>query len=193
LHPHSREQTLLTDQVISIRPVRKEDLTAWQEMIHESLTELRRWMGFVQQIPTEKDTLQWLEAQPRSWQEGINFAFVIQDANDGYLLGSCVLNGLNPNYRLANIVYWVRTSRRGQGIAGRAARLLAGFGFSELGLLRIEIVVADENTASRRAAEKAGAKLEGVLRNRIQVGGKIYSAAMHSFIPSDLGMAEPEL
>jgi ribosomal-protein-serine acetyltransferase len=188
-----RDQTSLTDNVITIRPVSVEDLTEWQEMILETLTDLRPWMGFVQQTPKTEDTLRWLESQPSSWKEGTNYAFAIQDAHSGALLGSCVLNGVNPSYRMANVVYWVRTSRRGQGIAGRSARLLAEFGFRHLDLLRIEIVVAVENTASRRAAEKAGAKLEGLLRNRIQVGARTYSAAMYSIIPSDLGMGGIEI
>jgi RimJ/RimL family protein N-acetyltransferase len=84
--------------------------------------------------------------------------------------------------------YWVRSRRRGQGIAARAARLVARFGFERLGLLRAEIVVAVGNTASLRAAEKSGAQREGVLRNRITVRDKIYDAVMYSLIPQDFGI-----
>jgi RimJ/RimL family protein N-acetyltransferase len=58
-------------------------------------------------------------------------------------------------------------------------------------LLRAEIVVAVGNTASLRAAEKSGARREGVLRNRITVGEKIFDAVMFSLTPQDFGI-EPK-
>ena len=45
----------------------------------------------------------------------------------------------------------------GQGYKPAATRLLARFGFKQLGLHRIAIVVAVGNVASQRAAKKAGA------------------------------------
>jgi RimJ/RimL family protein N-acetyltransferase len=63
----------------------------------------------------------------------------------------------------ANVGYWVRTSRTGQGIATAAVRLVARFGFEDLGLRRLELLIAVHNVASRRVAEKVGATLEGVL------------------------------
>ena len=42
-------------------------------------------------------------------------------------------------------------------------RLLTQFAFEDLGLRRLELLIAVENLASRRVAEKVGATLEGVL------------------------------
>jgi ribosomal-protein-serine acetyltransferase len=57
----------------------------------------------------------------------------------------------------------VRTRQTGQGIATAAVRLIARFGFEDLGLRRLELLVAVDNMASRRVAEKVGATFEGVL------------------------------
>jgi RimJ/RimL family protein N-acetyltransferase len=186
-----RETTSLSDSVITIRPVQLEDAEPWFEAVQETLNDLRPWMSFVQQesgreYPSRQDIVHWLGIQVESWAKGANYAFAIMDANTGALLGSCLLNGLNPLYRMANVVYWVRTNARGRGTAGRAVRLLARFGFHELGLLRLEIVVATVNQVSQRVAEKAGARREGVLRNRILVGEILYEAVMYSLIPDDL-------
>jgi ribosomal-protein-serine acetyltransferase len=67
-------------------------------------------------------------------------------------------------------------------------RLAARFGFEELKLRRIEIVVAVGNEASQRVAEKAGAKREGVLRNRLVVGDAAHDTMMNSFIPEGFGI-----
>ena len=56
--------------------------------------------------------------------------------------------------------------------------LLSRFGFDELKLNRIEIVVSTENKPSLRVTEKAGAKQEGVLRKRLVVRDRVYDAVM---------------
>ena len=53
-------------------------------------------------------------------------------------------------------------------------------------LLRAEIVVAVGNHASLRVAQKAGAKREGILRDRLIVRDKIYDAVMHSLTRQDV-------
>jgi RimJ/RimL family protein N-acetyltransferase len=63
----------------------------------------------------------------------------------------------------ADIGYWVRTSQTGLGLATAAVRLVARFGFEDLGLRRLEMLIATDNLASRRVAEKVGATFEGVL------------------------------
>jgi RimJ/RimL family protein N-acetyltransferase len=84
--------------------------------------------------------------------------------------------------------YWVRTSRHGEGIAGRATKLAARYGFEHAGLIRAEIVMAVGNEKSRRVAEKIGAHYEGILLNRMVVGKSIFDAHMYSLLPSDFGL-----
>jgi hypothetical protein len=65
------------------------------------------------------------------------FAFAIVDARDDAILGGCGINYIAWQPGFANVAYWVRTSRHGQGIATAAVRQLAKFGFDQLGLHRI--------------------------------------------------------
>ena len=60
--------------------------------------------------------------------------------------------------------------------------------FEHLNLIRAEIVVAVGNTASLRVAEKAGARREGILRNRMVVREMVYDAVIYSLIPQDFGL-----
>jgi RimJ/RimL family protein N-acetyltransferase len=101
-------------------------------------------------------------------------------------IGGCGINDIGEDKSRANLGYWVRSDRTGQGIAPAAAKLLAKWGFEALGLKRIEIVVAVENARSLRAAEKTGAKREGVLRNRLLIGNKPHDAVMHSLVPGEV-------
>jgi RimJ/RimL family protein N-acetyltransferase len=63
---------------------------------------------------------------------------------------------------------------------------MARFSFEQVGLHRDEILAAVPNVASQRVAEKAGAVREGVLRNRLLIGGESQDAVLFSLIPEDL-------
>jgi len=69
-------------------------------------------------------------------------------------------------------------------IPTRTFRVL--WALEELGLARVEILVQVGNTASLRVARKAGAREEGVLRNRIRHHGQDVDAVMFSLVPGDL-------
>ena len=71
-------------------------------------------------------------------------------------------------------------------MATAAARLGAEFGFRELGLNRVEILIPEINLASQRVAQKAGAKFEGLLRNRVMIAEKCQDAVLYSIVPNDL-------
>lgn len=186
----SRDEEL-SDGVVTLRPPRPEDANGLYAAVRESMDALRPWMSWVSDDYAVKDSRAWIEAQPSNWKEGVHYGFLIADADrsgDEAILGVCGLGQPNDVHRFANLGYWVRSGRRGQGIAGRATRLVAAFGFRRLDLVRVEIVVSVGNDASLRVAQKVGARREGVLRNRIVVRDVVHDAVMHSLVPADLGL-----
>ena len=78
------------------------------------------------------------------------------------------------------IGYFVDEPCWGRGIAGHAVRLLERVCFRELGLRRLEILMARRNKASRRVAEKCGYRREVLLKNRIVIGGKHLDALLYA-------------
>lgn len=176
----------LTDGTITLRPYRKQDAAELYDAVRESLEELKPWLPFAHDDYSLRETRDWLKLQPKRWKDGTEFDFAILDAADGVMLGGCGLNNINKENRSANLGYWVRTSRSARGVCPAATRLLAKWGFEHLKLGRIEILVAVGNRNSRRAAEKAGAREEGVLRNRLLMHDRYHDAVMHSFIPGEI-------
>lgn len=181
-----RKKLELTDGNITLRPNRKQYTEENYRAIRDSIEELSPWLPFAHKDYSIKESRDWIKKQPGEWKRGMSFNFVIFDNRDGSLVGGCGLNGINKLNKSANLGYWVRTRRTGRGIAPAASRLLAKWGFEVLKLQRIEIVVATENQRSLRVAEKAGAKREGVLRNRLYLKDKPHDAVMHSLIPGDI-------
>ncbi len=182
------DNVTLSDGVISLRPFQMSDTDELTEAVRESIPELKPWMSWCHDDYSEDDTRNWIKSLPSGWAEGTQFNFAMMDTQDGLLLGGCGLNHINPTYRFANLGYWVRTSRTGEGIASRAVRLIASFAIEQVKLIRVEIVVAVENYPSLRVAGKVGARREGILRNRMLVGENIYDGVMHSLIPQDYGI-----
>ena len=133
-----------------------------------------------------KESRDWLKKKPDEWKNGIAYDFAIFDSKDGSYLGGCGINRIDYENRCANLGYWVRAGKAGQGVATTATLLLARWGFKELSLNRIEILVATGNKRSLRVAEKVGAQREGILRNRIIVRDRVHDGVMYSLIPGDI-------
>jgi ribosomal-protein-serine acetyltransferase len=180
------KKTELTDGTILLRPYRRSDIPELHRAITESLKEMGPWLPFAHEGYDIRESKQWVKTRPSAWKNGRAYEFAIIDAKDGKMIGGCGINEIKQGDTKANLGYWVRTSHTGKGVAPAAARLLAKWGFDTLGLTRIEIVVAVENARSLGAAAKAGAKREGVLRNRLDIHGRIHDAVMHSLIPGEL-------
>ena len=156
--------------------------------VGESLAELHPWMDWATNSYNETSALRWLEFAQLAWQHESAFQFVITDAKTCEYIGNCSVDGINQKYRFCNLGYWVRTSRTRRGLASRAVRLAARFAFETLGLVRVEIVIAVGNLPSQRVAQKAGARYEGLLLNRMVVRTNIYDAVMYSLTPANFGL-----
>jgi len=179
------EKLHLTKGKVTIRPYQASDVKPCFEAVQESINELSPWMWWCHSAYSLNDSRSWIESRPKAWEDGTEYSFAIMDSKDGSFLGGCGLNHINLTDRFSNLGYWVRTSRKRQGIASAATLLVAEFAFKELGLNRVEIVVATENKASIRVAEKIGALREGILRKRIVVRDNVYDAFIFSIISDD--------
>ena len=179
------------DEQILLRPPEMKDGSAIYEAVLVSKDDLMPWMDWCRSDYSTEITLEWLRKRPSEWEDGENYQFAIFDAISNQFLGSCGINHINRYYLIANLGYWIRSDRLGEGVATKAAMLVSQFGFHKLGLRRIEIVTGVENKASRRVAEKTGAHFEGILRKRLKLGDRNIDAAMYSLIPEDFSEKAP--
>ncbi len=175
-----------------LQPWRDADAAELHAAVQESVAGVGRWLPWCRADYDLEHARAWTAHCRDAWQSGAHFAFAVRDAAGGELLGGCGLNQLNPLHRSANLGYWVRSSRQGRGIATAAARLVARFGFAELGLIRIEIVTLPDNHASRRVAARLGARFEGMARQRLWAWDRAHDAAVHALIPADLAQPAAE-
>jgi RimJ/RimL family protein N-acetyltransferase len=163
----------------AIRPHSAADIEPLYEAIDESRAELAPWMPWCTPAYTAADSRIFVDGQVAAFAAGTEFGFTVTDAA-GRVLGDCALNHIDKLNRYANLGYWVRSSCTGRGVASQAGRLLVQWGFANTELNRIEILAAVGNGASQRVAERIGAVREGVLRNRLFLGGRSHDGVLYS-------------
>ena len=176
------ETVVLTGSGLLVRPYRDGDAPALFAAVRESVDTIGRWLPWCTPEYGERDAEDWIGICAAGWRSGDHYSFAVFDERGGFL-GGCGLNQRNRLHNYMNIGYWVRASRQRQGVASRAAALVARFGLEQLGFNRIEIVIEPDNVASRRVAERIVARLEGIARNRIVTRAGPADAAMYALVP----------
>jgi ribosomal-protein-serine acetyltransferase len=155
-------RTELSDGTITIRTYEPGIELAVFEAARESVGEVGPWMRTWREGATYAIAARHVAESIQAWRTGTWYDFAITRMGSAAFLGRVGLDRISAS-GTANVGYWVRTGQTGQGVATAAVLLIARFGFEDLGLQRLELLVAADNLASRRVAEKVGATFEGVL------------------------------
>ena len=162
------------------------DAAAQNEAVCESLAELRPYMPWAQAAPTlaqSEAECRRMHAKYLLREDLVMFMFERLDAGrEGDLVGGTGLHRIDWAQRNFEIGYWCRTSRQGRGYAAEAVQALTRFAFGRLEARRVEIRMDDGNERSWRVAERAGFRLEGVLRgNRLTPGGELRDTRVYAW------------
>ena len=107
----------------------------------------------------------WVGRYEEGRRDGSREGFAIEDAATAGFLGLALAPTIDREARTAELGYIVAPAARGCGVATAALRILTDWAFSELAALRLELLIAVENEASKRVAERCGYEREGVLRS----------------------------
>ncbi|MFJ3965307.1 GNAT family N-acetyltransferase [Streptomyces sp. NPDC090036] len=126
------------------------------------------------------------EIVPNGWSEGTAFPFAVRLAADGTLVASVGVHVHGAESH--EIGYWAVKEHRGRGYMAEAVLAVARWAFTELGVARLEWRAEVGNTGSRAVAEKAGFRVEGVMRAGIEQRGTARDCWVGALLPSDLGL-----
>jgi RimJ/RimL family protein N-acetyltransferase len=167
-----------SDGVIALRPWQRRDADTIVECL-DGDPEITHWLDQVPQPYTRADALAYIGGLGES-------AFAVTDARTGAVLGSIGVR-FDEAGDVGEIGYWLRASARGRGAMTRAVRLVSRWAF-ERGAARLQLRADVENGASRRVAEQAGFRLEGVLRSAHWNArlGRRQDWALYSLLPDEL-------
>jgi RimJ/RimL family protein N-acetyltransferase len=154
--------------------------------IKESFDELTHWFATFQTDTIDEFNELWLLDNEINWINGAEYCFMLTYPGSSLMLGEFRINNINYKHNFANLMYWIRSSEKGKRLAVKGSKIAIKIAFEELKLNRLEIFMSTANDASRKVAEKAGAKFEGTMRKRIAVQNRIDDAYLYSIIPDDI-------
>jgi ribosomal-protein-serine acetyltransferase len=174
-----------TDGAIRIRRLDLADVDALFASVRASLPELMAFMPWAHPDYSREETSVFLAASYLAWSTGAAFEFAILDADSGAHLGGVGINSYSRAESVANLGYWVRSDAAGRGVCTAAARLAARFAFEHVGLRRLKLYHAVDNSASGAIARKLGFQREGLLRARLSAGGRVHDAVLYGMIGLD--------
>lgn len=132
---------------------------------------------------TEADARDYIAFAQTAGEGAYAFAIVV----DGETVGSIQLTRQqNIHRRTAELGYYVVRRRWGSGVCTEAVRQICRFAFENTDLLRVFAEPFAENAASCRVLEKAGFKLEGVLRQNAVKNGEVRDMRLYSLVREDM-------
>jgi RimJ/RimL family protein N-acetyltransferase len=153
---------------LTMRPPRPGDGAALLPALSETIPALRRFLGslpWVAADTTAETTELFCRNAHANFAGRKDFPFFLFEKSSGDIVGVAGLHRPEWTVPKAEVGYWGRTSRNGQGLVTEGVRALCDYAFTHFQAVRLEAVTDEENIASRRVAERCGFTLEGTFRN----------------------------
>jgi ribosomal-protein-serine acetyltransferase len=152
---------LQVNQSISLRLLKQEDAQIIFQAIDENRPHLRKWLPFVDQTRSVKDTLSFTKSIVDDVERRQEvFTIWYKDEFAG-LIGMKEIDYLNRKVELG---YWLIEKMTHQGIVTLSVEKMMDFIFQKLQLNRIQIKCGVGNLSSSAIPKRLGYSLEGIER-----------------------------
>ncbi|MFC7723246.1 GNAT family N-acetyltransferase [Nonomuraea recticatena] len=174
---------MLTGDLVRLRALEPADSELMWRWYHDP--EVGRWMNSAPPISLAQNMAKGLD-RPRNTFEQMLLG--IEPLDDPRLIGYVSLGDTDFVARDITLQSFAVGDRDawGKGYATDALRVACRFVFEEIGMHRVTLWVAAENTAAIRAYERVGFVQEGRKRESFLTGGKLHDYLMMGLLESEL-------
>jgi ribosomal-protein-serine acetyltransferase len=155
----------------SLRLLEDADADELFALIDANRAHLAHWMPFVGQTRGAADSLAFIRAARRQYEEnrGVQLALIQRER----IIGVAGFHAIDWTRRSTSIGYWLAADQQGAGTMTSAVRALLGHAFDRWALTRVEIRAGVANQRSRAIPERLGFSEEGVLRSAERIGTRV--------------------
>ena len=166
-----------------LEPLRLDHATALSEAVQDG----ELWRLWYTAIPTPAAMASEVQRRLDLQSSGSMLPFAVIHLPDERMAGMTTYMHIDrSNRRLEIGSTWYRQSLQRTALNTECKRMLLGHAFEELDCIAVEFRTHWHNTASRRAIERLGAKLDGVLRNhQIAANGSLRDTCVYSIVASE--------
>ena len=126
-----------------------------------------------------------IDAALNDYNSGSAMMFGIYLKERGALIGTLSLFSINEESRRAEIGYMLSRAYWGQGLMTEGLGSFFTWCFRDLNLHRLEADIDPTNAASANLLKRCGFVLEGLLRERWTVGGKVTDSELYGLLSYD--------
>jgi ribosomal-protein-serine acetyltransferase len=168
-------------ELFLLMPHHSEALFELVEANRESWGEWLGWVAGVTDVEAMRDFItRGLERFGR--QESIYLGIRYK----GKFVGRAAFGSIDLDYaRKLDIGYAIDGAYQGKGIITRAVRAMVDYALGDMGLRKVEIVCAVENTASRAVPERLGFVKEGTIRGEYYNNGQYYDMVVYGVLADE--------
>lgn len=147
-----------------LRPYRSGDGAALWDAINEDRTDLKTWLGWLDNHQTVEDSENYARNMAGKWITRESLTLAILSLDEKTLYGGTGFHGFDWRVPSLEIGWFLRKSARGQGIASDAISMCCTLAFEQIKANRVWGTVDATNEKSWRVFERAGFRREGHLR-----------------------------
>lgn len=168
------------DENICLRFLEEQDAAAMLNLVNTNRAYLRQWLPWVDNMQTVDNFKTYINDSIKRAAEKTDFGFAIIFKDQ--LAGRIGLHHINHQNKIGEIGYWLVDGMQGNGIVTKCCQWIIQYGFTQMGLNRIEIKCAVGNNRSRAIAQKLNFKEEGILHQAEWLNGNYINLHLYAML-----------
>ena len=150
------------DASTRLRELTSEDSCSLYALVDRNRKYLRQWLPWVDMQQGPHDSGQFIEGARNDNQAGVALTLGIEHQGD--IVGVIGFHEFENENRQTSMGFWISSSHQGKGIVSSSCARLIEYAFTDLGLNRVVMKIAEDNVPSRRVAERNGLAYEGTCK-----------------------------
>ena len=158
--PRSKEFRI--DASTRLRELTSEDAGSLYALVDGNRKYLRQWLPWVDKQQGPDYSRKFIEGARIDNQAGVALTLGIEHQGD--IVGVIAFHEFDNENRQTSMGFWISSSHQGKGIVSISCARLIEYAFTDLGLNRVVMKIAQDNVPSRRVAERNGLVYEGTRR-----------------------------
>ena len=174
----------------SLRGLADGDADELFALIDSNRAHLAAWMPFVGQTRGTADSLAFIRAARRQYEEnrGMQLAIIQREQ----IIGVAGFHAIDWTRRSTSIGYWLAANRQGAGTMTTVVCALLNHAFERWELASVEIRAGVANQRSRAIPERLGFREEGVLRGAERIGTRVIDHVVYVMTAREWELGAPE-